>query len=66
MNNIEIKPFLTPQNGGDDCNGHGTHCTGTAGGATFGIARGANLYSARVLNCFGSGIWDDLIEGRLT
>ncbi|XP_072043203.1 aqualysin-1-like [Amphiura filiformis] len=51
-----------PGNGGNDCNGHGTHCTGTAGGATFGVARGATLWSARVLNCFGSGIWDDLIE----
>lgn len=43
------------QNGGD-CNGHGTHVAGTIGGAYgYGVAPGATLASARVLNCQGSG-----------
>jgi subtilisin family serine protease len=42
-------------NGTADCNGHGTHVAGTAGGATVGIARGARLYGVRVLGCDGQG-----------
>ncbi|XP_072043202.1 aqualysin-1-like [Amphiura filiformis] len=51
-----------PENRGEDCNGHGTHCSGTAAGTTFGIAKNAELYSGRVLACWGSGAWDDLIK----
>ena len=49
---------------GTDCNGHGTHCAGLAGGATYGSANGATLHNGRVLNCFGSGVWSDLISGN--
>ena len=38
-----------------DCHGHGTHVAGTAGGASYGVAKGANLWAARVVNCQGSG-----------
>lgn len=40
---------------GYDCNGHGTHCAATVAGKIFGVAKQATLYSARVLNCEGSG-----------
>jgi len=36
-----------------DTNGHGTHVAGTAGGATFGVARDAVLHAMKV--CCGSG-----------
>jgi subtilisin family serine protease len=48
---------------GQDCNGHGTHVAGTAGGATYGVAKGVNLISVRVLNCSGSGTWSGVIAG---
>ncbi len=48
---------------GQDCNGHGTHVAGTAGGSTYGVAKGVNLISVRVLNCSGSGTWSGVIAG---
>ena len=38
-----------------DCHGHGTHVAGTAAGASYGVAKGARLWAARVVNCRGSG-----------
>ena len=38
-----------------DCDGHGTHCAGTAMGATVGVAKGAIVHGVRVLDCSGSG-----------
>jgi len=37
----------------EDLNGHGTHCAGTAGGATYGVATQATLYAVRT--CCGAG-----------
>jgi subtilisin family serine protease len=39
---------------GIDCNGHGTHVSGTVGGATWGVAKAVRLFAVRVLNCTGS------------
>eukprot|EP00242_Pyramimonas_sp_CCMP2087_P008910 CAMPEP_0198198764 /NCGR_PEP_ID=MMETSP1445-20131203/2161_1 /TAXON_ID=36898 /ORGANISM="Pyramimonas sp., Strain CCMP2087" /LENGTH=1504 /DNA_ID=CAMNT_0043868401 /DNA_START=138 /DNA_END=4652 /DNA_ORIENTATION=+ len=47
----------------EDCNGHGTHCAGTALGATYGVAPGATLHGLRVLDCTGSGFSTGTIEG---
>lgn len=41
--------------GTDDCNGHGTHVTGTTAGTTYGVAKGATVVPVRVLDCNGSG-----------
>ena len=38
-----------------DCHGHGTHVAGTIGGSTWGVAKNVALWSARVVNCQGSG-----------
>ncbi|MFL5606225.1 MAG: S8 family peptidase, partial [Gemmatimonadaceae bacterium] len=38
-----------------DCNGHGTHVSGTVGGSTYGVAKGVSLVAVRVLDCGGSG-----------
>ncbi len=38
-----------------DCHGHGTHVAGTAAGASYGVAKGARLWAARVVDCQGSG-----------
>lgn len=46
-----------------DCNGHGTHVSGTVGGTTYGIAKGVKLVAVRVLNCQGSGTTSGVIAG---
>jgi len=38
-----------------DRQGHGTHCAGSAGGATFGVATQSNIYGVKVLGDNGSG-----------
>ena len=50
-------------NGVEDCNGHGTHVSGTAAGTSFGVAKGAKVVPVRVLNCNGSGYNSDIISG---
>lgn len=41
---------------GNDCDGHGTHVAGIAGGGSgYGVAPGVRLVSARVLDCEGAG-----------
>lgn len=46
---------------GTDCHGHGTHVAGTVGGKTYGVAKAVTLTALRVLNCKGSGSYDDII-----
>lgn len=48
---------------GIDCNGHGTHVSGTVGGATWGVAKAVRLHAVRVLNCSGSGTTAGVIAG---
>jgi subtilisin family serine protease len=47
----------------DDCNGHGTHVSGTVGGTTYGVAKNVRLVAVRVLDCGGSGSWGGVIAG---
>ena len=48
---------------GEDCNGHGTHVSGTIGAATYGVAKGVSLHGVRVLSCAGIGLNSDVIAG---
>ncbi len=47
----------------EDCNGHGTHVSGTAVGSTYGVAKQANIAPVRVLGCNGSGSTSGVIAG---
>ncbi len=47
----------------DDCHGHGTHVAGTTGGTAHGVAKQSLLVAVRVLDCAGSGTFDQVISG---
>jgi len=49
--------------GSTDCNGHGTHVSGTIGGSTYGVAKSVRLFAVRVLSCSGSGSNSGVIAG---
>ncbi|TWP46390.1 S8 family peptidase [Lentzea tibetensis] len=46
-----------------DCQGHGTHVSGTVGGTKYGVAKEVKLVGVRVLNCSGSGSFAGVIAG---
>jgi subtilisin family serine protease len=46
-----------------DDNGHGTHCAGTIGSATYGVAKKTQLYAVKVLDAGGSGSYAGVIAG---
>ncbi len=52
-----------PSDGDSDGVGHGTHCAGTIGSKTYGVAKKANLVAVKVLDSSGSGTNSDVIKG---
>ncbi|KAG5951152.1 Cuticle-degrading protease [Claviceps sorghi] len=56
-----LKSFISGQN--SDGNGHGTHCAGTIGSKTYGVAKKARLYGVKVLDNSGSGPYSAIIAG---
>lgn len=49
--------------GTSDCNGHGTHVSGTIGGSTYGIAKSVTLVPVRVFGCTGGAANSTIIAG---
>jgi subtilisin family serine protease len=45
--------FVGDGQNGQDCNGHGTHVAGTIAGATYGVAKNAQVIAVRVFPCSG-------------
>jgi len=56
---------ITGDNNQMDNYGHGTHCAGTiaANGSIIGVAPNAGIYSAKILDKWGSGGLVDIVEG---
>jgi subtilisin family serine protease len=54
---------ITPGGSAADCNGHGTHVSGTVGGTTYGVAKSVDLVAVRVIDCGGSGPNSGVIAG---
>jgi subtilisin family serine protease len=50
-------------NDATDCNGHGTHVSGTIGGSTYGLAKEVQIVAVRVLDCSGSGTTEGVVAG---
>jgi subtilisin family serine protease len=46
-----------------DGNGHGTHCSGTAAGRAYGVAKAANIVGVKVLGNNGSGSLAAILNG---
>lgn len=57
----QIKSFVKDSE--IDDNGHGTHCAGTVGSKTWGIAKHVQLYGIKVLASNGSGQGDAVVKG---
>lgn len=47
----------------EDCNGHGTHVSGTVGGSTFGVAKNVTFVAVRVFGCGSSTATSAIIAG---
>ena len=54
---------FVPDSADTDEHGHGTHVAGTAVGATFGVAKKANVVAVKVLGADGNGSNGGVLEG---
>lgn len=52
-----------PANPPDDNNGHGTHTSGTIGGATYGVAKQVSLVAVKVCGAFGFCNTNAIVSG---
>ncbi|KAI5356542.1 putative peptidase S8/S53 domain, peptidase S8, subtilisin, His-active [Septoria linicola] len=48
---------------GEDDQGHGSHCAGTAAGTVYGVAKKASLIAVKVLGADGSGSNSGVLQG---
>lgn len=57
----QVKSFI---DGSDkDDHGHGTHCAGTAGSKTWGVAKQTKLLGVKILDSSGKGKWAGINSG---
>jgi subtilisin family serine protease len=68
LNVVEAVSFAKGGSKTGDCNGHGTHVSGTIAAkddaqGVVGVAPGAAIHAVKVLNCQGSGQWSWIISG---
>ncbi|KAG8670889.1 hypothetical protein FPOAC2_04195 [Fusarium poae] len=47
----------------EDDHGHGTHCAGTIGSKTYGVAKKTHLYGIKLFNSSGEGVASSIIAG---
>jgi len=59
---IGLGAYVTSLGSTEDCNGHGTHVSGTIAGSTYGVAKQATVIPIRILDCSGNGSMSDLID----
>lgn len=52
-----------PDDGALDGNGHGTHCSGTIGSKSYGVAKKVHIRGVKVLGANGSGTMSDVVKG---
>lgn len=57
-----VDPLIGPPDETDG-NGHGTHCAGTIGGQTYGVAKEVDLIAVKVMSDRGSGSSSDILAG---
>ena len=56
-NTVDASPSTT------DCNGHGTHVSGTVGGTTYGVAKAVTFVAVRVFGCGNTTATSAIIAG---
>ena len=62
-NRVKVGGHFVNEKTTTDGHGHGTHTAGTAAGSSYGIARGAEIVSVKVLSSAGIGTNGGVIEG---
>ena len=58
-----VDAFSNSNQQGRDCDGHGTHVAALVAGKTYGVAKGATLYSMRVFTCGREGSFINILLG---